>query len=141
MTILSEYLAEQSLDEAFPELDPQLRPFGSRILVQIKQPVKKSKSGLVLSRGEQSAERENTQVGKVIALGPLAYRNRTTMELWPEGEWVKVGDFVRVPRYGGDRYYLPNPNDKETPALFVIFDDLNVMGAIVGDPLAMKAFI
>jgi co-chaperonin GroES (HSP10) len=138
---LSDYLAQQTLEEAFPEIDPQLQPFGSRVLVQIKQPVKKSKSGLFISQGEQSAERENTQVGRIIALGPLAYRNRTTMALWPEGEWVKVGDFVRVPRYGGDRYYLPNPIDKELPALFVIFDDLNIMGAIKGDPLAMKAFI
>jgi co-chaperonin GroES (HSP10) len=138
---LSDYLAEQTMEEAFPEVDPQLRPFGSRVLVQIKQPVKKSKSGLILSSGEQSAERENTQVGKIIALGPLAYRNRNTMELWPEGKWVKPGDFVRVPRYGGDRYYIPNPNDKESPALFVIFDDLNMMGILTSDPLAMKAFV
>lgn len=137
----NDYLAEQSIEEAFPSVDHQLQPFGSRVLVQIKQPVKKSKSGLFLSQGEQSAERENTQVARVVALGPLAYRNRNTMELWPEGEWVKVGDFVRVPRYGGDRFYLDNPQDKETPALFVIFDDLNIMGAISGDPLKMKAFV
>jgi len=138
---LSHYLAEQSLDEAFPPIDPQLRPFGSRVLVQIKQPVKKSRSGLYIGSGEQAAERENTQVAKVIALGPLAYRNRTTMEPWPEGDWVKAGEYVRVPRYGGDRYYLPNPFDDETPALFVVFDDLNMMGLIVGNPLEMRAFV
>lgn len=136
-----DYLAEQTLEEAFPAIDPQLKPFGSRVLVQIKQPVKKSKSGIYISSGEQAAERENTQVGKVIALGPLAYRNRQTMQLWPEGEWIAVGDYVRVPRYGGDRYYLPNPDDKEAPALFVVFDDLNMMGMIMGDPLKMKAFV
>lgn len=138
---MSDYLAEQTVEEAFPVVDHQLLPFGSRVLVQIKQPVKKSKSGLLLSRGEQSAERENTQVAKVIALGPLAYKNRATMEPWPEGKWVQVGDYVRVPRYGGDRYYLENPHDKDAPALFVIFDDLNIMGAIIGDPLKMKAFV
>jgi co-chaperonin GroES (HSP10) len=137
----TEYLDNQSLEEAFPQVDPQFVPFGSRVLVQIKQPVKRTRSGIELPSGEKSAERDNTQVAKVIALGPLAYRNRNTMELWPEGEWVKAGQFVRVPRYGGDRFYLPNPSDRDIPALFVIFDDLNITGAITGDPLVMKAFV
>lgn len=138
---MSEFLQTQTLEEAFPQVDPQLKPLGSTVLVQIKQPVKKTKSGIHLPSGEKAAERDNTQLAKVIAMGPLAFHNRNTMELWPEGHWVKIGDFVRVPRYGGDRYYMPNPHDEEIPALFVLFEDLNMKGLITGDPLAMKAFV
>ncbi len=138
---MTNFLASQTLEEAFPAVDPQLKPLGSSVLVQIKQPVKKTKSGVYLPEGERSAERENTQVAKVIAMGPLAFHNRNTMQEWVEGAWVHVGDFVRVPRYGGDRYYIPNPFDEDTPALFVLFDDLNMKGLITGDPLAMKAFV
>jgi len=138
---LTDYLQTLTLDEAFPPVDPSLKPLGSTVLVQIKQPAKLSKGGLILPEGEQKAERDNTQLAKVIAMGPLAFCNRATMHPWPEGAWVKIGDFVRVPRYGGDRYYVPNPADNQSPALFVLFDDLNMKGLVTGDPLAMKAFV
>lgn len=136
-----DYLETQTIHDAFPDVDPCLLPLGSTVLVQIKQPVKKTKSGIALPEGEKSAERENTQVAKVIAMGPLAFHNRNNLQKWPEGDWVQIGDFVRVPRYGGDRYYMPNPLDPDSPALFVLFDDLNMKGLITGDPLTMKAFI
>ncbi len=87
----------------------------------------------------QSTEFWTTQVAKVLFVGPLAFRNRTSMEPWPEGSWCKVGDFVRVPLYGGDRFTVKI--DSETEALLVIFDDLNIIGRITGDPTAVKAFI
>ena len=138
---MTDYLQTLSLDEAFPPVDPGLLPLGSSVLVQIKQPVKKTRSGIHLPDGEKTAERDNTQVAKVIGMGPLAFCNRATQTPWPEGAWVKIGDFVRVPRYGGDRYYMPNPIDGDAPALFVLFEDLNMKGLITGDPLAMKAFV
>jgi co-chaperonin GroES (HSP10) len=138
---LTDYLQTLSIDEAFPHIDPGLAPLGSAVLVQIKQPVKKTRSGIHLPTAEKAAERDNTQVAKVLAMGPLAFCNRATQIPWPEGAWVKIGDFVRVPRYGGDRYYMPNPQDEDAPALFVLFEDLNMKGLITGDPLAMKAFV
>ena len=138
---MSSFLQAQTLEEAFPSVDPQLKPLGSTVLVQIKSPAKLTKGGIILPDAEKAAERENTQLAKIIAMGPLAFHNRNTLEPWPEGAWVQVGDFVRVPRYGGDRYYMPNANDADTPALFVLFEDLNMKGLITGDPLAMKAFV
>ena len=138
---MTEYLQQQTLEDAFPAVDPQLKPLGSSVLVQIKQPSKKSAGGLILPDAEQKAERDNTQLALVRAMGPLAFHNRSTMAPWPEGAWVQIGDYVRVPRYGGDRFYMPNPFEKDAPALFVLFDDLNMKGLITGDPLAMRAFV
>jgi co-chaperonin GroES (HSP10) len=128
-----------TLDEAFPSVEPGLIPFGSRVLVQIRSPKKTSAGGIILHNETRETEVWNTQIAKVSSLGPLAFKNRNTMESWPEGAWCKPGDYVRVPKYGGDRWKVPYGNDEE--ALFVIFNDLDIVGGVSGDPLAIKAFI
>jgi len=72
-------ISENALAEAFPAVDAGVRPFGSRVLVQIRTPRKISKGGIIIDLGTQETEKWNTQVAKVISLGPLAYKNRTTM--------------------------------------------------------------
>ena len=128
-----------NLEEAFPSVEPGLVPFGSRVLVQIRSPKKTSSGGIILHNETRETEIWNTQIAKVHSLGPLAFKNRNTMESWPEGDWCKPGEYVRVPKYGGDRWKVPYGNDEE--ALFVIFNDLDIVGGVVGDPLAIKAFI
>ena len=128
-----------NLEEAFPSVEPGLIPFGSRVLVQIRSPKKTSQGGIILHNETRETEIWNTQIAKVHSLGPLAFKNRNTMESWPEGSWCKPGEYVRVPKYGGDRWKVPYGNDEE--ALFVIFNDLDIVGGVVGDPLAIKAFI
>lgn len=128
-----------NLEEAFPSVEPGLIPFGSRVLVQIRSPKKTSQGGIILHNETRETEIWNTQIAKVHSLGPLAFKNRNTMESWPEGAWCKPGEYVRVPKYGGDRWKVPYGNDEE--ALFVIFNDLDIVGGVVGDPLAIKAFI
>ena len=127
--------------EAFPEVDPGVRPVGSRILVQIRSPKTKSAGGIILTSDSQETELWNTQVGKVIDLGPLAFKNRDKMELWPEGKWCEPGQFVRVSKYGGDRWQVPLKGRDGEFALFVIFNDLDIIGVVTGDPLLVKAFI
>lgn len=129
---------EDALAEAFPAVDAGVQPFGSRVLVQIRTPKKKVGS-IILAQDTKDTEKWNTQVAKVIAVGSLAYKNRNTQEPWPEGQWCQPGDFVRVPKYGGDRWEVPL--DKDETALFVIFNDLDIIGKVTSDPLAIKAFI
>jgi co-chaperonin GroES (HSP10) len=128
------------VDEAFPACDPGVQPFGSRVLVQIRTPKRKTAGGIILTTETRETDAWNTQIAKVIAMGELAFRNRTTMERWPEGNWCDVGEFVRVPKYGGDRWTVKTA-DGEDEALLVIFNDLDLIGKVTGDPLAMKAFI
>jgi co-chaperonin GroES (HSP10) len=131
--------SEDALAEAFPAVDAGVQPFGSRVLVQIRTPRKVTRGGIILSSETQDTEKWNTQVAKVVSVGPLAFKNRNTQESWPEGEWCKTGDFVRVPKYGGDRWEVPITRDNS--AMFVIFNDLDIIGQVTGDPLAVKAFI
>jgi len=130
---------EDALAEAFPAVDAGIQPFGSRVLVQIRTPKKKSAGGIIIDTGSRDTEKWNTQVGKVVSNGPVAYRNRNNLEAWPEGSWAHAGDFVRVPKYGGDRWEVPMENGES--AMFVIFNDLDIIGKVDGDPLAIRAFI
>jgi co-chaperonin GroES (HSP10) len=131
---------EDAIAEAFPAVDAGIRPFGSRVLIQIRTPKKTSRGGIILDVGTQDTEKWNTQIGKVVAMGPLAFKSRNDMKTWPEGEWCKAGEHVRVAKYGGDRWEVKVP-DTDDSAMFVIFNDLDILGQVTGDPLAIKAFI
>lgn len=135
-------MAADELAWMFPEVDCGHEPLGTRIVVQLRGTKKKSSGGLILVEETKETEKWNTQVAKVVKLGALAYRNRETREQWPEGQWAQPGDYVRIPRWGGDRWEVPVPGrPKDEPALFVTFNDHELISRVTGDPLAIKAFI
>lgn len=160
-----------SVDEAFPSVEPGLVPFGSLVLVQLRQPKTQTAGGIALPPEVTETDKWNSQVAKVIALGPAAFKNRDTLEVWPEGEWCKPGEFTRVPKYGGDRWEVPfarnevqtYEEEQEVPGLrgvvrveyirksrvvkttdkciFILFRDLDLSGRITCDPLSVISFI
>ena len=113
--------------------------FGSRVLLQIRRAKSKTKGGIFLPDDVRDTEMWNTQVAKVVSIGDLAFKNRNTQQPWPEGSWCEPGDFVRVPKYGGDKWTVKIDDDQEI--IFVILNDLDLIGKVTGDPLAMKAFV
>lgn len=134
---------EAALQEAFPAVEPGAVPVGGRILVQWRATRKTvTSSGIVLVEETKEAEKWNNQVAKVIAIGPLAFKKRDTLESWPEGNWIEVGDYVRMPKWGGDRWEVPygDPSLGES-ALFSVFNDHEVIAKVTMDPLKVKAFL
>lgn len=129
------------LRDAFPAVDPEATPLGARILVQLRRSKSKTtKAGIILVEETRETEKWNNMVAKVIAIGPLAFRQRDTMAPWPEGSWCEVGDFLRVPKWGGDRWEVSIAGEEE-PALFMILNDHEIIAKVTGNPLTMKAFI
>jgi len=125
---------------AFPSVDPGAKPLGGRILVQLRRTQKKATAaGIILVEETKEAEKWNNMVAKVIEIGPLAFKNRDTMQGWPEGSWCEVGDYIRVPKWGGDRWEVEIPGDEK--ALFMILNDHEVIAKVTGNPLEMRAFI
>ena len=131
--------AYDDLDDAFPKVDPGIKPFGSRVLVQVRRAKRKTKGGIILADEARDTEQWNTQVARVVAMGPLAFKKRDTLEPWPEGNWVEIGSFVRAPKYGGDRWGVTYEDGEEI--IFVLVNDLDLLGLVTGAPLAMKAFL
>jgi co-chaperonin GroES (HSP10) len=129
---------------AFPSVDPGAKPLGGRILVQLRRSKQKTTSaGIILVEEIKETEKWQNMVAKVVEIGPLAFKHRDTMLPWPEGSWIEVGDYIRVPKWGGDRWEVPieGADDHEDPALFMVLNDHEVIVKITGNPLAMKAFI
>lgn len=138
------YDLEQSLEEAFPMVDPLMQPYGARVLIQLRAVKEKvTESGILLPEETKETEKWNTMIGKVLAIGPIAYKNRDTLEPWAEGIWCQVGDFVRVPKWGGDRWEVDFVDDSglNGKALFTFFNDHEIIGKVTGDPRAIKAFV
>lgn len=135
---------EAELAWAFPSVDPGAKPLGGRILVQLRRTKKRTTgAGIILVEETKETEKWNNMVAKVIEIGPIAFCHRDTMKPWPEGSWCQVGDYIRVPKWGGDRWEvkIPGEDDLEDPALFMILNDHEVIAKVTGDPLAMRAFI
>jgi co-chaperonin GroES (HSP10) len=138
----------QTLDEAFPAVDPGVTPFGSLVLIQVKAAATRTKSGLILTKDTVETESDNTRIAKVIALGPLAFHTRDTQQPWPEGAWANPGDYVRIPIYGGDRWRVLLSSGKDARGVeqkvfaeFALIEDLTLKGKVTGDPLAQLAFL
>ena len=131
------------LEWAFPSVDPGAKPLGGRILVQLRRTKKKtSGSGIILVEETKETEKWQNMVAKVIYVGPLAFKHRDTMQSWPEGSWCEPGDFIRVPKWGGDRWEVPVPDqDDEDPALFAVFNDHEMIAKVTGNPLNMRAYL
>lgn len=128
-----------TLEEAFPDVDPNFQPFGSLVLLQVRVAKRKvSKDSKVELPDEVVATiQANTQVAKVISYGPLAFCNRNTGEKWPEGAWAHPGEYIRIPKYAGDRWEVKHGDGVVT---FVLLRDLELSGR-VPRPLDVVAYV
>lgn len=129
---------------AFPEVNAGQSPFGGRVVVQLLR-IKKTAAGsrIILVSETKENEKWQNMIGKVIEIGPLAFKNRDTMASWPEGSWAQVGDFVRVPKWGGDRWEraVPGEDPKEAPVLFMTINDHELIARVTDDPLSFNTFV
>lgn len=130
-----------SLEDAFPNVDPGLEPYGSRVLVQVRRAKTRTASGIIVAPEARGVEQDLTQVAKVVKLGPLAFKNRDKGVEWVEGSWCVPGEYVRVPQYGGDKWGVSIPTSPEEFVTFIVFDDLDLIGKITCDPLSVVAYI
>jgi len=123
------------LEDAFPAVNPGVQPLGTRVLVQLRTVRTKTASGIVLVDDTKQFNKVTTQLGKVVNIGPIAFRNRENGQLWPEGVWARPGDFIRLPKYGGDRFERKIPGTDDT-ALFCLFQDHEIIAKV--DPEAFE---
>jgi co-chaperonin GroES (HSP10) len=134
----------QELAWAFPDVSSGQEPFGGRVIVQLRR-IKKTATGsrIILVAETKETEKWQNMIGKVVAIGPLAFKNRETMASWPEGSWAQVGDYVRVPKWGGDRWErnVPGEESQEDPVLFMTLNDHELISRVTDDPLSFKAYV
>jgi chaperonin GroES len=97
------------MSQAFKKLIPSM----NRILVRKAEAVKKTASGIILSKGDQP----NT--AEVLAVGPGSYDDRG--QRLPLA--VKVGDTVLLPDFSGTKVELADGE-------FYLYRDTDVLGVL-----------
>jgi co-chaperonin GroES (HSP10) len=88
----------------YPKIEIGMEPQGSNLLIQLQYTPKSTASGIVLPEELRDTESYEATIGKVIAIGPLAYKERNFKENklvdYPEGSWCVIGDIVYISRNG-----------------------------------------
>ena len=105
--------------------DPVMLPElpGFHILVRPVSIKSKTKGGIFIPDSTKDDMAYLTTVGKVIALGDLAYKDTNK---FPKGAWCQVGDHVCYGKHAGTKLFYQGVR------LILLFDDQIVMR--VGDP-------
>ena len=99
-----------------PEVLPNLP--GYHILVRPVSVKSKTKGGLLLPDSVKDDVAYLTTVGKVLAVGDLAYKDE---DKFPNGKWCDVGDYVCYARHAGQKLYYKGVR------LLLLFDDQVMM--------------
>jgi len=113
------------IKQHFPEVEAGATPCGNQILVQYRTLKEKTAGGIVLVEDTKEFNNGNTQVARIVKIGQIAFKDRSSGETWKEGAWAKVGDIVITPRWGGFRFEIPIPGTQDV-ATFATFEDFNV---------------
>ena len=95
--ILNPELISASLLERLPQ------PTGWRVLILPYKGKTKTDSGIFLPDEVQDKKQISTQVGYVLKLGPLAYKDT---EKFPSGSWCQEKQWVMFARYAGSRFQI-----------------------------------
>src|ERR1035437_4006409 len=116
----------------FPEVDCGREPLGNKITVQLML-VPKKKGSIILAVDTQEFNKNSTVVCRIIKIGPIAFRDRSSGDTWKEGAWCQVGDVVLMPRYGGfNRVEIPLQDDPDQKVIFCTYNDYEVVDKVVG---------
>ena len=118
--VLDPTLIDKPLVERMPA------PTGWRILVLPYKGKGKTEGGIYLPDNVVEEHQVSTQVGYVLKMGPLAYRDR---EKFPTGPWCREKDWVVFARYSGSRFKIDGGevrilNDDEILAKILNPDDI-----------------
>ena len=109
------------------------RPQGWKILVRKDKPKAKTAGGIILADTTRDAESYMQFTGQVVALGPLAYHDRSTGEHWNGGDWCKVGDWIVMPKFTQFKLEI---DDLE----YRFINDDEVI-AVLDDPSVIKVWV
>jgi co-chaperonin GroES (HSP10) len=102
-------------------------PTGWRILILPYQGKAKTAGGIFIPSEVQEKSNISTQVGYVLKVGPLAYKDK---DKFPSGPWCEEKQWVMFARYAGSRFQIDGGevrilNDDEILATIMDPEDIH----------------
>ncbi len=130
------------LQEHFPDVCVDIEPSGDLCLFQIKMP-KKRFGSIILAPETQDFDKWNTLIAKVVKIGKVAFKDADTLNVWPEGQWAEVGDYVLIPKYGSMKIAktFKTKDGTEEKCLFALLRAKDIRAKIIGNPLDVEEYI
>ena len=105
-------------EQGVPDPDPLPLLPGYHVLIRPVAIRKETKGGIILPDQFTEDVKYLTTVGRVLAVGRTAYKDRTK---FPTGEWCGEGDFVAYGRHVGHKFIYKGIR------LLLLFDDQIIM--------------
>ena len=105
------------------EMSKVPEPTGWRIIILPHKGVGKTKGGVLLSDQAIQEQQWTTNVGLILKMGPMAYKDT---KKFPTGPWCKEQDWVIFARYAGSRLNIDGGELR-------ILNDDEILG-VVKDP-------
>ena len=99
--VTDKVLAPEAIGGSLLERMPD--PTGWRLLILPYRGKGKTDGGIYLPDKVVEEQTVSTQVGYVLKVGPLAYKDT---EKFPSGPWCKQSDWVMFARYAGSRFRI-----------------------------------
>lgn len=96
-------------------------PTGGHLLVLPEKVEEKTKGGIIIPETTREKEQQAATVGKLIAVGPTAWKDIDDGSAWAEvGDKISYGRYAGVTMLGkdGESYVLINDNDALARLLF-----------------------
>lgn len=115
-------------------------PLNWQIIVEPLKPKTESAGGIVIAQDAQEAEIYHINVGKVVALGPLAMIGKTPsgLDLSIDKDRVKVGAYVQWQRYVGLKIKVQQDNSEDR--LFLALEASDLV-QIPNDPYRVRFWV
>ncbi len=106
--------------DAEEKVDPKVLPElpGFNLLIRPVSIKSETKGGILLPNSTKEDMAYLTTVGKVLAVGDLAYKD---VDKFPSGAWCKEGDYVCYGKHAGTKLYYKGVH------LILLFDDQIMM--------------
>ena len=118
--------------QPFPDIEAGEKPVLYRVLIQMKSPLTVTKGGIHTADETQAHDMHTERLGRIVALGPLAFCNRDTGQPWGgEEARPKVGQYVRIQGAIGRSWKMKHEGRE---ALFTVVDDLDMQTVLTYDP-------
>lgn len=115
----------------FPEVpeDYLPQPRGEAILVQMPEIDNVSSGGIIMSDRAVDTQEFLTYFGKVVRLGPEAYKTHRPGFPCQEGPWCEVGEYVLIPHHTGQGIDVIHPETGEA-VRFRLLPGSNVLAGL-----------
>jgi co-chaperonin GroES (HSP10) len=123
------------------EADLPVLPMFWNVIVEPLMPPEKTKGGILLSEETQEVERIQCTIGRVLAIGDLAFKGKTSSGIalgeCPRAAALKAGQFVLFAKHTGQKIKI-RKGDRQR--LIILLSDSELLG-IVSKPEMIRFWI